>query len=83
MTMNELDSTDAGRSAPYMPSTASAPALGDVFDAVDDTVATFGAVIRNEADAALYDFRSLIREQPIKSIAIASAVAYLIGRVSR
>ncbi|MBL0163362.1 MAG: hypothetical protein IPP82_06875 [Xanthomonadales bacterium] len=80
MITNEFNAPDTDRSTP---SAAPAPALGDVIDAVDDAAATFKAVVRNEADSLLHDFRSLIREQPITSIAVAGALAYLIGRVGR
>ena len=88
MITNDLPTADlptADIDRPLAPGMAASPApeLGDVIDAIDDAASSLKSVVKNEADSLLMDFRSLIRDQPITSIAIAGALAYLIGRVGR
>lgn len=84
-TTDAVSAPTAGYSDPLPtgPSTAVAPELGDVVDSLDDAAATFKAIVKNEADSLLNDFRALIRDQPITSLAIAGALAYLLGRAGR
>ncbi|HET9033584.1 MAG TPA: hypothetical protein VFN25_11825 [Dokdonella sp.] len=83
MTTNELPSAHSDPSLPPNPAAAVAPQLGDVIDGIQDTAATLKSVVRNETDSLLNDFRDLIRDQPIASVAVAGTLAFLIGRIGR
>jgi ElaB/YqjD/DUF883 family membrane-anchored ribosome-binding protein len=59
------------------------PVLGDVLDSLDDAAASLKRVARNEARALLHDVRARIRARPIKAVALAAGLAFLLGRLAR
>ncbi len=83
MTSSEFPSAEFDGTHPSTLAAEAAPELGDVIESIDEAANSFKSVVKNEADSLLFDFRTLIREQPIASIAIAGALAYLMGRIGR
>lgn len=90
MTANDLSDSGLGEARPRDPLTpqadamaAPAPELGDVIDSIDDAAATLKTVAQNGFDRVLEDARTLIRDQPLVAVALAAAVAYVVGRMGR